>query len=75
MYYDDHGLVGTTWNIIMVCVANLCEVLAYKSTCELMWKYVFLLCILGDHVRLWLCVHVCGLRVDAWLFILDYMSL
>ena len=60
---------------MMICVVDLCEVLAYLYKCEVMWKYVFLLCILGDHVRLWLCVNECSGRVGAWLYLFDDMSL
>ena len=35
---------------------------------------VLLLMMLGDHVRLSLCLYVCSLRVDACFFVLDYMS-
>ena len=38
-------------------------------------KVCVLQLILGDHVRLWQCPYVCDLRVDALLFLLEYMSL
>ena len=50
MQYDNRGLVGYTWSIMKIYVVDLCEVWAYISTCEVMWKYVFFLCMLGDHV-------------------------
>ena len=50
LQYDDHGLVGTTWSIMMICLVNLCVVWAYQSICEVMSKYVFFLGRLSDHV-------------------------
>ena len=50
MQYNDHGLVGTTGSIAMICVVDLCEIWVYLSICELMLKYVLFLYMLGNHV-------------------------
>ena len=42
----------------------------------LMWtSVVLLLKLLGDHVRLWLCLFVSSLREDAWFFLIGYWVL
>ena len=38
-------------------------------------KYVNLLLTSGYNFKLWLCPYVCTFRVDAWLFLIRYMSL
>ena len=58
MWYDDHGLLGTTWSILIICVFDLCEVLAYLSKCQVMDKYVCFLCMLGDHVTMTMFLYV-----------------
>ena len=58
MYNDDHGVVGNTWYIMLICVVELCELLIKVNVCVPLLT-------LGDHVRLWLCHYVCSLRVDA----------
>ena len=50
MQYDYHGLDGTTWSNMMLCIVVFCKVWLCLSICELMWKYVFFLCMLGNHV-------------------------
>ena len=65
----------TTWSTMMICAVDWCELWSYLQTCEVMWKYMFFLRILGDHVRLWVCFYECSLRVDARLLLIDYMSL
>ena len=59
---------------MMICVVNFYEVWEYLPTMEIMWKYVLFLCMFGDHVKND-CMLICVvLDVDAWLFLLDYMS-
>ena len=74
LYYDDHGLVVTTWGIMMICVVYLFEVWSYISICEVMWKYVFFLYMWGDYVdydSVLICVF---LYVDERFFLLDYIE-
>ena len=69
------GLVGVTLcnmmimalsalleSIMMTCAVDLCEVWAHLPASELILKYLFFLCILGDHVRQWLCAYMCSFR-------------
>ena len=74
MQYDDHGLVGTTWSIMMTFVVDISDVSTCLSTCKVMWKYVFFVYMLGydvDYDYVLVCV---VLDVDTWLFLLDYMK-
>ena len=64
MYYDDHGLAGTTWSNMMICVVDLYGVWVYLTTCDYV-KVCVILFMLGDHVRLWLWAYECSHRVDA----------
>ena len=71
MYYDDHCLVDTSWSIMMKGVVDYVKydhIYLHASNVKV-W------CILGDHVRVWLCAYMCSLRVDAWMFLFDYVSL
>ena len=61
MQYDDHGLVGTTWINMAICVVAYVKYdnsYLYASNVEV-W------CIVGDHVRLWLCACMCGIIVEC----------
>ena len=69
-----HGLVGTSWSIMIIWIVDLCEVWSYLSICEGMWKYVFFLHMLGNHVDYDYVLICVVLYVDTWLFLLDYMS-
>ena len=82
------GLVGFTLCIMMIMTLSANYLIYYNDFCSwfmssiiisiymwLLWKYVFPLLLLGYHIRLWLCPFVCSLTIDAWLFVLDYMSL
>ena len=62
MYYDDHGLVGATWSIMINCVVYYVK----YDRIYLHASNVKVLYILGDHVRLGLCAYMCSLRVDTW---------
>ena len=75
MQYDNHGLVVTTWITMIFCIVVLCEILVYVSICEGIWKYVFFLCVLGNHVNYeyeLLCavlglMHCCS-YLDIWVY-------
>ena len=61
----------TTYNNVAICVVNYVKydhIYLYTSK-------VNVCCTLGDYGTLWLCAYMCSVRVDAWLFLLDYMSL
>ena len=65
------GFVGVTWSIMMNSVVDYLKynhIYVHSSNVKV-W------CILGNHVRLWLCACICSLRVDTWLLLLDYMSI
>ena len=50
MQYDNYGLVGTTLSTMIVGIVVLCEVWVCVHSFEVMWKYVFFLCMLGNHI-------------------------
>ena len=63
MNYDDHGLVGITLCIMMVCVVYYVKydhIYLHESNVKV---YVLLL-MLGDCVELLLCLYVCNILVD-----------
>ena len=87
-YVNRCGLVGVTLsNMMIMALSALLEVL-WWIVYLIMWSMIIStyirsnvkLCILQLMLfrwscRLWLCSCMCGLRVDAWFSLLDYMSL
>ena len=59
---------------MMFCIVDLCELWVYICICEAMWKYMFFLCMLGNHVNYDYVLISVVLDVDTWLFLLDYTS-
>ena len=66
------ALSSNTWIIMMIMwswIISICMISNVKIYMFFYW------CYLGDHVRLWLCLSTFSLRVNALLFLLQYMNL
>ena len=60
------------------CYDDLCSWFMWSmNICIYIWSNVKV-CVLSMYVRRscreWVCAYMCSIRIDSWLFLLDYMS-